>query len=261
MMTVTHGEQKKAKLRFLLLYGISLVLIFIVVTAFWKKGAGTVQQTTIQSTEQDGYFMQHDTILHARMNNLDRVYSAYLKSNRAEGSKEATELLSAKYNFRASLDSLEKQADSLGQGTKKQMLDLAVAEFRRSFDAREKLVSDLVALPKDSRDIDLSTLSNEDNSSAENSEIEQLKYLLTDKEQQIALLEKQALELRQNNASVQNPSVAASSNDTEWRQKYSALKVAFDKKVANEKSLQNAYKTVADDNRRLLQQLQEMKKN
>lgn len=50
------------------------------------------------------------------------------------------------------------------------------------------------------------------------------------------------------------------SNDAEWKQKYTALKASFDKLSANEKELKNAYKTVADDNRRLLTQLESLRK-
>ena len=53
----------------------------------------------------------------------------------------------------------------------------------------------------------------------------------------------------------------SSSSDSEWKQKYASLKESYDKVSANEKSLKSAYKTVADDNRRLLNQLQSMRKN
>lgn len=56
------------------------------------------------------------------------------------------------------------------------------------------------------------------------------------------------------------PVNAAPSDGSEWKQKYAALKASFDKVSANEKTLKGAYKTVADDNKRLLSQLQTMKK-
>ena len=49
-------------------------------------------------------------------------------------------------------------------------------------------------------------------------------------------------------------------DNSEWKQKYASLKASYDKVSANEKTLKNAYKTVADDNKRLLTQLQSIKK-
>lgn len=57
-------------------------------------------------------------------------------------------------------------------------------------------------------------------------------------------------------APVQQPTV---SNDGEWKQKYSSLKANYDKVAEREAALKAAYKTVADDNKRLLTQLQSLK--
>ena len=57
-------------------------------------------------------------------------------------------------------------------------------------------------------------------------------------------------------APVQQP---VASNDGEWKQKYSALKAGYDKASEREAALRAAYKTVADDNKRLLAQLQSLK--
>ena len=56
------------------------------------------------------------------------------------------------------------------------------------------------------------------------------------------------------------PATTNTPGETEWKQKYSSLKASYDKVSANEKTLKSAYKTVADDNKRLLTQLQSMKK-
>ena len=50
------------------------------------------------------------------------------------------------------------------------------------------------------------------------------------------------------------------SDGSEWKQKYAALKASFDKLLSNEKELKSAYKTVSDDNRRLLTQLESLRK-
>ncbi|RYY00427.1 MAG: hypothetical protein EOO53_21990 [Gammaproteobacteria bacterium] len=58
---------------------------------------------------------------------------------------------------------------------------------------------------------------------------------------------------------VQQPQVV--SNDGEWKQKYAALKSSYDKAIERENTLKSSYKTVVDDNKRLLQQIQNLKKD
>ena len=82
--------------------------------------------------------------------------------------------------------------------------------------------------------------------------------MLVDKEQRIADLENQ---LKQKNAALQNGGQVTSNDaSNEWKQKYASLKSSYDKLAASEKALRSAYKTVADDNKRLLGQLQSAKK-
>jgi chromosome segregation ATPase len=84
-----------------------------------------------------------------------------------------------------------------------------------------------------------------------------------EKDKMIVALQNQ---LRQKEAALQNaissaqPVTNTTSGDGEWRQKYTSLKASFDKVSANEKALKSAYKTVADDNKRLLSQLQSIRK-
>ena len=58
---------------------------------------------------------------------------------------------------------------------------------------------------------------------------------------------------------VQQPQIV--SNDGEWKQKYAALKTSYDKAIERENTLKSSYKTVVDDNKRLLQQIQNLKKD
>lgn len=289
-MNATSDDQKKTRLRFIGLYAISLLLIFVVVSAFWKKEVLTTAADPVPPpSENVGYFLQLDTMLHAKMDQLDNVYAAYLKGTRVDGDKETADLLSTKYYMTATLDSIEKLTKALNDGVKKRMMDLVVARFRTSFEARNSLMNELSVLPK-SKAEKLDKLASEEKPLMTSEEIDELKNILVDKEEKIADLEKK---LQDNNQSIQTVELQTQKDlaeknkyiasletqlkqkgsikvvsptntvagETEWKQKYTAMKAAYDKKAASEASLKSAYKTVADDNRRLLSQLQSMKRS
>ena len=286
---------KTAKLQFAAIYIVSLVLIFVVVSAFWQKGSAEVPANP--AGEREAYFMQYDTLLHAKLGNLDERYTVFVKGLRTGGDGNASGFLEAKGDFERTLASLEKEADMLSDGVKKETIQRVTGEFRKSLQGRY----DLVPLVTDSS----APLYNAGPVASPDSlrmEMEALKRILVDKEQKITELENKAImgnpenskalvtlqneklkeiaeknktitdlqtQLKQKDllikqAAVTNPNRAVTGNtstDSEWKQKYSALKTAYDKAVTTEKSLRNAYKVVADDNRRLLGQLQSLRKN
>lgn len=81
--------------------------------------------------------------------------------------------------------------------------------------------------------------------------------VLSQKDVLISNLQAQVKQLQ---ANLQNSSLSTGSDGSEWKQKYSSLKASFDKLAQSEQALKSAYKTVADDNKRLLTQLQSVKK-
>lgn len=295
MAHVTPGV-KKAKLRFFALYLFGLLLVFVVVSSFWQK-KGVENQQTGAASERESYFVQVDTMLHSKLEQLDEMYSAYVKDLRSGGDGATTTFLSAKNNFALSLDSIDQQASFLSDGVKKEAMNTVAAKFRKTFEARYNLISELAGLPKQLIDSNISASAE---TAAMSQEMEELKKILVDKEQKIVeleskvqtnatanktnpgtesqrlneILEKDKIiaslqtQIKQKDAALQKaatvttskPVVTNNAADGEWKQKYSSLKAAYDKASANEKSLKNAYKTVADDNRRLLGQLQSMRK-
>lgn len=95
------------------------------------------------------------------------------------------------------------------------------------------------------------------------SELEQLRTTAgtdAEKDTVIAALQEQ---LRKTEMSLQQamaaPVQSSGGQDSEWQSKYTALKSSYDKASANEKALKVALKTAAEDNRRLLSQLQLMR--
>jgi hypothetical protein len=190
MITATIDEQKKAKLRFLLLYVSSLALIFLIVIAFWQNhGSEAAQNIAGEISENESYFIQLDTMLHAKMDQLDQVYADYLQSNRAEGGKELTELLSMKYIFTATLDRISQQASILNAGIKKDMMTLIVSKFSNSFEARSRMINELAQLPANEKNTLLDGLVKEGRPEITTEEMEEIKGMLVEKEEKITALE------------------------------------------------------------------------
>ena len=242
------NEEKKSRLRFVLLYAFSLVLIFIVVTAFWKKSSDVAGGSAAEPGSDD-YFMQYDTLLYNSWKQIDEESIGYLR-NVQKGNSTAVGFVSAKKSFESKLDSLEKEASFLTTGAKKQAIEQIVARYRKSIVTRSRFMEKIGHLPKGSTPVI-------DTSSGSNAETNNLRSMLAGKDQRILDLENQ---LRQKNAALQSGNPSAIDNSGEWKQKYNSLRSEHDKLLQTEKSLRSAYKTVADDNRRLLAELQQTKK-
>lgn len=281
-------SEKKAKLRFAALYVFSLLLIFVVVAAFWQKGLGPRQPASQQASGNGEYFMQFDTLLHAKLDHLDEMYSLYLK-NLESGNTETTDFLSARNEFSKTLDSIANQASFLTGGSKKTVMDMLVGRFRSSLEIRNRLINELTYLPKNTALTKVKGMTMDD--SYAKTELERLTKVLVEKEQAISFLEQKLqqqtgtggtvdntqmlkelaeknnlvaslqAQLKQKDAALQRASSQNNSNASgdEWKQKYSSLKASYDKLAEGEKSLKNAYKTVVDDNKRLIGQLQSKK--
>ena len=251
------------------LYGISLLLIFIVVSAFWQKTSSATPDV-LQAAETETYFIQFDTLLHARLDELDNMYTLFLK-NSANNSAEVNAFLNAKNSMTNTLDSIAQQATILASGSKKAAMEMVVNRYRNSLEIRDRLTTQLGYMPRN-RPLPKLPENNID-SSASNTDTERLRNMVAGRDQEITRLEQKAqADLKEKNdliVSLQNqlkqrsPGVVSnnpSANDSEWRQKYSSLKASYDKVAESEKALKGAYKIVAEDNRRLLAQLQSMKK-
>jgi hypothetical protein len=289
-MITTRAEQKNARRRFVAIYALSLILVFVVVSAFWQKLANKKDQDSAPvSSEKEAYFMQLDTVLHARMNNLDSVCATYVKARQTGANPDATALLELKNSVRTSLDSLDQQAGYLNEGPKKAMMTLVMASFRKEFADRETVINGISTLPRQAFNSNTATTGSD--AAGSSLTIDSLKRSLQAKDETIAGLQKQVqlsasdnnnaandglqktvadkdkiisslqAQLKQKEAALQNlPAQSKPAAGGEWQQKYQSLKSSFDKVAASEKSLKNAYQTLADDNRRLLSQLQAARK-
>lgn len=283
MLTATRNEKQKARNRFAVIYAVSLLLVFILMSAFWRRfGPPAGPATASDAGESESFFVPLDTALHQRLEVLDALYSGYIRARKNGVDRGGAALLQAKNAMMKTLDSLDQQAGYLKEGPKKTVLNLVSSKFRKAVDDRESLMIDLMLLPKQSAPArSVAATAQPDNAS----EVEELKRQLDEKNARILTLENAAAaggpeptppaekdkqiaslqqQLRQKEAALQSARLAAQNKPAagggEWQQKYNALKSSYDKVSANEKSLKEAYKNLADDNRRLLVQLQSVRK-
>ena len=281
----TRAEQRKTKLRFAVIYSLSLLLAFVVTTAFWKKLSSTTSPEAVpQTAETEKYFMQLDTALHAKAETLGVLTKAYVKGRQTGTGSDLNAVLTAGTALRNALDSIDQQAAYLNEGPKKTAMNLAVANFRKELDEKENLLNGITVLPKGAFTPNAPA---SNGAPANNEEVASLKQLLQQKDETIAALQNAAsnatpasgndalqktvadkdkliaslqTQLKQKETALQNAAVPGKPVSGDWQQKYLSLKTAFEKVSASEKSLKNSYQTLADDNRRLLSQLQSARK-
>lgn len=267
MNNVIQQDPKKARMRFVVLYLVSLVLVFVVLTAFFKKDGDPPIVYQPQNESEKSYLLL-DTMLQSKMQQLDLAYAAYLKTDRQVESKEATDVFNEKKSLQQSLDSIESQAGALKDGPLKNAMSTVAAKFKRSFQLRDSVFFSLVPLHQTKTYTTTEPLTT---TGTPNTEFEELKAMLVQKEQRIQELERsnpadvqekdKMIASLQNQLKQKEATQNTGSGDSEWKQKYLSMKQAYDKSSANESSLKSAYKTVVDDNKRLLTQLQSLRKN
>lgn len=276
-MKTMRTKQGNTKLRFVLLYILSLLLIAVVMSAFWQKMTEKKPaEATSPTAETDTIFIQFDTVLHTKAEQLDDLFNAYVKGRQGGAMPDSTELTAARSSMHNALDNIEQAASSSDEGPKKTALTLVAAKFRKELADKETLLNAITALN-----------TKPDSAGTNRSgEVERLNRLLQEKEQTIAALQKAPQttgnnasaelqktiadkdktiaslqnEVRQKEAALQNASSSGKPAGGDWQQKYQSLKASFDKVSASEKTLKTAYQTLADDNRRLLSQLQSARK-
>lgn len=261
-------SKTRAKRSFVILYLASLVLIFVVVSAFWKTPSAAPAQTTVEKNDDASHFMQIDTMLHAKMEAMDTSIARYFKTRSSE---ELTKVQRQVYFLQSAIDSIDKQALILLEGSRRQHMQMAVANFKKLMGERNRVLYGGETLP-----VQTVSATGTANTNSSGAETEKLKQLLAQKEERVQALEqlnnangqdKDKLilslqsQLKQKDAALQQRANVSqqAGTDNEWRQKYASLKTLFDNTAASEKALKAAYKTVAEDNRRLLNQLQTLR--
>ena len=278
-------------MQFIGLYIISLVLIVAVVIAFWQ---GRIPPTPPEKTEKGSdnadYLMQAETLLHNRLEAVDAACVAYLNGEKRGMPSVEEKIKVASHELKVTLDSMDRIVQNLQDASKKEMLTVVVNRSKKTLENKNTTIAcifqliDSLSKPK----VEEEEITTQPKLMANNTKaLDELKQILADKENVIADLkgqqqkglqekEKALLEkdkqiayyqnqLKQKQTSPQtiNTPVQNTSGitETEWQQKYAAMKSSYDKALARENNLKAAYKTVVDDNRRLLSQIQTLKGN
>lgn len=253
MIVPLSSNRKTAKARFFAAYALSLLLILVLFSFFFKPASGSVGNLLASSDKDEEPHAAIYNQLHQRMDGLDQI-CARVANDKSPANLEQLQRESTA--FFSKLDSLRNTVASLPNSGREKELTALLEAFSR---AAEKQVSLAKGLPL------------EDDNLVGPAE---QKSLLEQKEQRILALENENRQLLQEKeklaADLQNAAsvpVQASqrtvAGGTEWKEKYDKLKAVADRlKQSNDQYLsqsavlRKSYKDVVDDNRRLLAQLQ-----
>ncbi|HVF96886.1 MAG TPA: hypothetical protein VM871_06185, partial [Flavisolibacter sp.] len=185
MTTTSRAERKKAKTRFAIIYVVSLMLLFVIMSAFWKKFGG--MQASVepsQAAEKEAYFIQLDTLLHRKMEQLDDLYTGYVRARKGGSEEGSNALFSARADLGKTLDSIDQQAAFLNEGPKKKAMTFAASLFRKAVEDRDELMNGVLVLPKNAAAVTASVMVD----SANLVEIANLKRQIGEREAEIAAL-------------------------------------------------------------------------
>ncbi len=274
MIAATSAELKRAKIKFFAVYAASVLLIVIILASLWKGRSSMNEASATPTSVSDGdKFVAADALLHTGMEQLDNRYTTLLTGNRQMLEENLKSIQEAEVSFKTTLDSMEKGTGSLRDEQQKREMDRVVVSFKKAFQSKAAIMKSYVELLKDPSHPSTLVLQNNPNDPA----LQELKGILVEKEQKISALELQ----RQNELSEKDKTIAAlqsqlkqfqdgkavvsavpqnsSGDQTEWKQKYAKIKAGYDNLVSQNNALNNANKTITDDNRRLLTQLQSIR--
>lgn len=262
MIAATVQEQKRARFRFFALYFMSVVLIVLIIAALWKadpqpEPSVAVMPATVEAPSEDYATLQ------TKLFEMDGLYSG-LAQSKDGGAAIQKSMQSAEAGFNASLDSLQKLADDQADPGQRAKMAGLIAGFRKSLQSRMGLVNDYVAAQAANAQSPKSTI-------ADPAEVNELKSMLVQKEQDLASLaekarldvetkDKQIATLQAQKKGTTTVVTQTVSNDGEWKQKYTKLKASNDNLVSQNASLNKSYQAVVDDNRRLLSQVKSSRK-
>lgn len=260
METPKLVNRKAAKRKFYGVYTLSVLLFFIVLSSFLKRGPAEKGDREATTTVKTDARLSVDPLLHRE---LDKVLSACSVYATKSASRDAAQNLQKENErFNSLLDSIRIANASLG-ATEKDSLQALLDAFRQEAGKQVSLVKTATLL-KSGPAV---------SGSAATEEMNELKAILVQKEQRIQELESQSgtslQEKDRTIASLQSrlnalpPAGQEKGDGTEWKEKFEKMKAAYDKlkttsdqTITESNALKTAYKEVVDDNRRLLNQLQ-----
>ncbi len=279
MIAATLAEQKKAKLKFFAAYVVSIVLVMIIFASLWRDHSSAALTSDVPAaTPSHEKFVQVYTALEARLQELDNLTISLVSSKEKSGPKVQA-VQAAQASVKNSLDSLSKDAATVSDEEERQELINLVAGFRKTADNNAGLLTGYLSVLNDTSRVVVRTNTVVQNVPVkDDAAMQELKAMLVEKEQRITGLEQQ----RQNEVAEKNKTITSlqgqlkqaqngrqtivnvpqtvTGGDPELKQKVATLKSTNDKLSAQNATLNNAYKALVEDNRRLLTQIQSMRK-
>lgn len=269
MTTANLTSRKIAKLKFFGIYALSILLIVIVFSSFLSVNGNGIGRDSNGIAAKPDHRKSVNDLLHRQMDRLQNACAAYAQNS---GSKEAMDALWQEDEaFSTVVDSIRKASASISEASERMDVETALDAFRREAKKQVSFVKSIASLPRDTASA---------GAGPSEEELNELKGILLQKEQRILDMEtqqRQLLEAKdktitdlQNRVNAQ-PAVpqqrtATTAAGLEWKDKYDKLKATTDKlREANNENttmireLKASYKTVVDDNKRLVGQLQTLK--
>ena len=253
MIVPLSTNRKTAKARFFAAYTLSVLLILMLFSFFFKPAFGRLENLFASSEMKEDTHAAIYRQLHQRMDGLDQICTR-VASDRSPANLAVLQNESSA--FFSTVDSLRTAVAALPSSGREKELTALLDAFSRAAEKQVSLAKGETPVGDDFA-----------------GPIE-LQNQLAQRDKRILALENEnrqlALEKEKLTADLQNAAavpVQASqrtvSNGSEWKEKYEKLKAVTDRlKQSNEQYvtqadvLRKSYKDVVDDNRRLLAQLQ-----
>lgn len=251
-MRPSFTERAKAKLLFFALYAASIgIILFLFVTFFYtgasaSTGADVAAGNSLRTTA--------DALLHQKLESLQQAYTS-------EKQTVDTELLERKRaEFINTIDSIRKSTAALGDAGQQTEIEGLLQAFARHEAAQYQVAKNQKPVITDSTSA----------VAALQEELNELKTILVQKEEQLLATEKQSrtalaekeqqITSLRKNGSFQPLQIGKNDADAAaWKAKYNTLKASHDKTAGQITDLRASYKEVVDDNRRLIAQLQQIR--
>lgn len=246
------SDKKNLKLRFAILYIVSLVLLSVIFITFWNMHGADEKIVSVKSstgTSEEYQIIKQDESLHKGLIELQQLDAKYASQFANSANKESLDSLNdligtAENSFSNIIGSIENQRNTFADPANRAMLDSITNSFRVALNNRRTNGFMRTAV---------ASLNN--NNGTDQREVLKLKMDLSNKNDQILTLEN----------SLKNVKSDASDNSSEAlataQQQAQSLQVDLAKAKQTVTNLSSQNNTFSKDNNRLIAQVAELESN
>lgn len=212
--------------------------------------------------------MQANTVLQRRLQDLDNAIALSRQKN-----KNRDGLLKAKSALQSSLDSLQRAMESTNGDEQKAGVNSLLLFFKNALQTRIQLEDDYVSLRTQMEKSPVPSDAAQNAFKDDGAELGRLKAELQQKDEQIESLKEQdgkkaaeknnqiALLTLQLQQAINRPKQEKDDGAAAWKQKFITLEARFKELDAEYNVLSQSYQNAVSNNRKLLSQLQSVKKS